>query len=316
MPRPRRVRGLLALVALGLVLGSLGGVSYAAFSASTSTSATFSAASDWVAPDGSSVIAGTTAAIAGSISPSETYYVYAMLSDVGNPPSGISAVTADVSGVTAGQTAVALSPGSFSVGGISYNYRSVSVTADAGLTIGSTIPYALSVTDVNGNTGTLSGFGVTIVAGTPTGVDIQTVNGGATVGKPESGDQILYTYSEPMDPGSILSGWAGAATGVVVNFGNGCGSKQVTVTSGAATVALGTVCLGANYVNGNRTANATMAMSGSVVIVTLTQTPTQVNTVGTTTTMTWTPSATATNLSGTPCSTAAVTESGAADVEF
>ena len=56
----------------------------------------------------------------------------------------------------------------------------------------------------------------------PTAVDVQTTNAaGGTAGKPEAGDVLTYMFSEPMKPASILAGWTGAATAVVVRFTNG-----------------------------------------------------------------------------------------------
>ncbi len=59
-----------------------------------------------------------------------------------------------------------------------------------------------------------------------------------------------------------------------------------------------------------------MTLSGAVITVTLGTASGSVNTVATSATMSWTPSATATDRAGNACSTAAVTEGGAADREF
>ena len=61
--------------------------------------------------------------------------------------SGVATVRANVSTVTTGQTAVALVAGSYSVGGVSYNYRSASVTANAVLAEGAKA-YTITATDV------------------------------------------------------------------------------------------------------------------------------------------------------------------------
>jgi hypothetical protein len=46
---------------------------------------------------------------------------------------------------------------------------------------------------------------------------VQSANvAGGTAGKLEAGDTLTYTFSEPMLPASVLGGWAGAATPVVV----------------------------------------------------------------------------------------------------
>lgn len=100
----------------------------------------------------------------------------------------------------------------------------------------------------------------------------------------------------------------------------GCGTADsllVQDAAGSATLPLGTVCLGrGDYVNGNRTfATSSMVQSGSSIVTTLGGTALTTTAAGTGT-MTWTPSATATDGAGNACSTAPVTESGAADMEF
>ncbi len=66
------------------------------------------------------------------------YYVYANVTDGGSPASGVASVTADVSSITSGQTAVMLSSGAYSSEGVSYDFRSAALTANASLTQGGT----------------------------------------------------------------------------------------------------------------------------------------------------------------------------------
>ena len=40
----------------------------------------------------------------------------------------------------------------------------------------------------------------------PSGTDVEAVNGGATVGKAEAGDVVSFTFSEPIEPASLLAG--------------------------------------------------------------------------------------------------------------
>ena len=56
---------------------------------------------------------------------------------------------------------------------------------------------------------------VNVVAdtGRPAAVDVQTTNvGGGTPGFAEPGDTIVFTFSEPINPGSVLAGWTGSTT--------------------------------------------------------------------------------------------------------
>jgi hypothetical protein len=319
MPRPRSIRSL-ALVALaGLALGALGGATVAAFSGTTSVSTNaMTTDTDWTPPSGSSVIARTAATLGGAIAQGSTYYVYANATDAGNPASGVASVRADVSNITAGQTNVALSTtgGPWTIGGVSYAYRSGSLTADNPLAAGSKT-YTLTLTDSHSpaNSATQS-FSVTVDNTGPTALDIQANVGN---GIPEAGDQLIYTYSETMDPGSILAGWTGSPASVQVFMRNGgCGtndSATVLDSGGGTGVKLGTVCVG-DVVNGNRTfTTSTMVLAGATVTVTLGGNPGGTK-AASNTTLTWTPDTAATDVAGNACPAASATESGSLDTDF
>jgi len=321
MTLPRR-RALVLPILLGLVLG-IGGGTWAAFSSTTSnTGNSFSAAADLTAPSASSsVISRTNGYLSGKIKQGGTYYVYANVTDTGNPASGINTVKADVSNITTGATSITLNSGSFSTNGVSYNYRSGSQTANAVLTAGSK-SYTLTMTDVAGNSNTQNGFSVTVDNTVPSGSDVQAANaGGGTVGKAETNDTLTYTFSEAIDPESMLTGWTGASIAVQPRFSNGgCGATDsftVRDSTGTNTLPLGTVCLsGGGYVSGNRTFTGTMAESGTTITITL---GTPSGAMGTETVagaMIWTPSASALDAAGNACSVTPATESGALDLEF
>jgi hypothetical protein len=284
------------------------------------------AAADFRAPTASaSALAKTAGGTIGQIKKGGTYYVYANVSDTGNPASGVAAVTADVSAITAGSTAVALSAGSFTAGGVSYGYRSASLTAATSLAAGS-YSYSLTTTDVAGNSKTQSGYGVVVDNTVPAGSSIQTTNGGATAGRADAGDTISFAYSKAIDPNSILSAWSGGSTSVVLRLNNGAGSANDTVTiynaANSTQLPLGSVNLGrADYTTANITFGATgtasaMAMSGNTITITLGTQSAAATTAAATGTMTWTPSASATDPAGNATATTVVTESGTADKEF
>jgi hypothetical protein len=298
--------------------------SFSAASADAGNSIT--AATDFRAPTASASAIGKTAGgIVGTIKKGGTYFVYANVSDTGNPAGGVSKVTANVSSITSGSTAVTLSSGSFSAGGVSYNYRSSSLTAGSSLAAG-TYSYSLTPTDVAGNSATQSGFTVSVVNTAPSGSDVQATNSGTTAGLAEKGDKVTFTFSKAIDPNSVLAGWSGAATNVVVRLNNGSESSNDTVTifnaANTAQLPLGSVNLGrSDYTSAGITFGATgtassMTMSGSTVTITLGTESAAATTAGATGTMTWTPSATATDGAGNAVSTTAVTESGTADKEF
>jgi hypothetical protein len=180
---------------------------------------------------------------------------------------------------------------------------------------------------VAGNSQTTTGFSVRIDDTRPSAADVQATNGGAAAGKAELGDTIVFTYSEQIDPESILAGWTGTSTSVVVRITDpflGIGNDILTIRNAAnsAQLPFGDVDLASgNYVSATRNFGATgtastMVQSGSTITITL---GTPSGTTGTETasgTMSWSPSSTATDASGNACTTTARSEGGAADREF
>ena len=318
--RDRRTRRLAALIVVGLVAGMTGGT-YAAFSATTSNSGnSFGVKADYEAPTVvRSEIARTTATAGGRIKANVAYYVFAQITDGGNPASGVNTANANVCNITSAACgSVALVSGSYTMSGLAYNYRSASKTSDVGLTAGSKT-YTVTATDVAGNASGAVSFSVIVDGTAPGGSNVQTANAsGGTVGKAETGDTVTFTFGEAMDPASILASWDGTSTAVSADFANGgCGASD---TISIASANLGTLCLTGNYVNGNRSfTGSTMVMSGGGTVVTLTLgTPSNTFLTETVTgTMSWTPSATATDVAGNACTTTAVNEvTPPADVEF
>ncbi len=322
MRRPR-LRALVLLVALGAGLGLAGGTTYAAFFATTSNPGnSFTAKADWTPPSAAgSVIMRNGGSVPGYIRQGGTYFVYASVTDGGNPPSGVSSVTANVTNITTGQTAVPLTTAACPcvVGGVTYNYRSASLTASNPLAAG-TKTYTLTMTDAGGNSATQSGFIATVDNTAPSGSDIQTANKVFVAGHAETGDTITYTFSETIDPSSVMAGWDGTATSVTLRLTNNAGGDRVTVFNGATQLNLGTVNLGrTDYTTGTvNFTGSTMVQSGAVITITLgtPDQPSRLRTAAGNGTMTWTPSASALDPAGNACSTASRTESGPADPEF
>jgi len=326
-----RARPVLVFAALvALLCGAAATARHGIWGNFTATAAdagnSITAATDFRAPSASASAIGKTAGgVAGQIKQGGTYYVYAEVGDSGNPASGVSGVKANVSTITSGSTAVSLAAGSYSVGAVSYNYRSSSLTAGSTLAAGS-YAYSLTMTDAAGNSATKSGFSVTVDNSAPAGSDIQATNGGSIAGRAEAGDKMSFTFSAEIDPNSVLAGWNGGGTSVVVHLNNGAGSSNDTVTifnaANTTQLPLGSVSLGrADYTSASLTFGATgtassMTMSGNTVTITLGTQSAAATTAASTGTMSWTPSATATDAAGNAVSTTAVTESGTADREF
>lgn len=323
---------LAVLAAVVSAASAAGGETVSGFSAGTDSAGNqFGAAADWVAPVADpSVVAKTFGFLAGSVKPGGNYRVYAHVDDSVNPPSGVSTTTADVSTLTSGQTAATLSGGSYDVGGVSYNRQSSQLTAGSLLSEGS-FAYAITSKDTAGNTGTRSGLAVTVDATSPTATDVQTANGGGgnVVGKAERGDQLIITTSERIDPFSILSGWTGESTKVVVRLIQGTlGIVNDTVRiydeTNTTQLPLGTIDLGRlDYVTtssvtfGEAANPSRMVQSGNVITITFGGlaggTP---NTAAGSGTMVWTPSTNIYDGAGNTSTSVARTEGGPADKEF
>lgn len=243
------------------------------------------------------------------------YRVYA------NVSGGPLTTTANVNSITTGQTAVNLDEGSYSAGGASYNYRSDVLTADAGLTAG-----AKSYT-VTADYSSLGGTVQALADSTaPTAVNVDTTNGiGGIAGRPEAGDTVYYDFSESIDPQTVLGGWTGSSTNVVVElFNNGAADDTIFIRTAADTAQLpfGSVDTNGDPVSsttkfGVTGTPSTMVQSGTRITITLgTASGTGVRTDTKTVPMVWSPSNLITDLAGNAMSTATASESGALDVNF
>jgi hypothetical protein len=283
------------------------------------------------------VVAKALGGVTGYVRKGGGYFVYANVSaDTGNPASGLATVKANLAELTGGETAVTLTAGNYTAGGTSYNYRSAERTVDAALE--GEKPYSATATDVAGNARTVAGT-ATVDNVIPTAANIQTTNASAgTAGRPEQGDSVIFTFSEPIDPQSVLAGWNGTATNVTVRMAdNGLlglplGNDELVVydATNATQLPLGSVNLGRNdYVTsllgfllgGTITFGAppgtasTMVMSGNTISIKLGTyaegTLAGRSTAAGTGTMVWTPVATPYDRAGNLLSTATATQSPA-----
>ena len=165
----------------------------------------------------SAVIAKSAGGVGGFIKQGGQYRIYANPVDQGSPASGLSTVRANVSTITSGATNVALTVGMYTVEGVDYTHRSPLQTANNPLAAGSR-SFTITATDIAGNSSSPS-FSVTVDNTVPVATDVQTTNvGGGTNGEAETGDTITFTYSEILDPYSILAGWDGSSTTVTVRL--------------------------------------------------------------------------------------------------
>lgn len=152
------------------------------------------------------------------------------------------------------------------------------------------------------------------------GLDVQAINA-TTVGRIVTGDQLQLTYTRPMAPATLITGWDGAAPATTtVRLVDAAGLDRLELGGN-----LGAVALNANRIRKNKTMtfSATVALSaapngGSIVTLTvgnvLSGTGRQTGSVAAT--MSWTPSAAAKDATGVAVSAAPVAELGALDLDF
>jgi hypothetical protein len=324
-----------AIVLVAVTLAALVAIpaAIAAFAAQAQNEGnTITAAPDFTPPAITAVALGKTeGGVTGFVRQGGKFFVYAnVAADAGNPPSGIATVKANVGEFGAGTT-VTLTAGTFTAGGVSYNYRSAEVTDT--LQTG-TKSFTVTATDAAGNARTVEGS-ATADSAPPTAVDIQSANGGTTPGFAEENDSLTYTFSESMEPQSILAGWTGATTNVTVRVYNngllGLGGNdlvQIYNSTNATILPLGTIDLGRNdYAAGllegsYRFLESKMTMTGNTITIvfgtyssTVLVDPGRGNAAGTGQ-MTWTPVATPYDRAGNVMSTTPALESGPADKEF
>jgi len=291
----------------------------------TGSAQTFSVTVDNTVPAGLASAAAHSTAGA-KIKAGGTYFIYANATDAG---SGIDTVTANVNNVTTGQTAVPLTACSSScnVGATTYAYKSASLTANAGLSANQT--YSITATDSAGNATTVATFTATVDNIVPTASAVATANGTGTLNRPDLNDTVTLTFSEQMDPATILAGWTGSSTPIVVRISNAGGAAHDFITFWNSTnttqlTTLGNVDLGrAGYVNTGATVTfgasgtaSSMVQSAANVTITLGTPSATANTVSSTTTMIWNSANTPADLAGNLASGNARTEGGTADAEF
>jgi hypothetical protein len=319
--RPGRL-ALIGSLVLALA-GAWSGATFAAFTSPQGSSGNVvTAVPDWRAPTVSALAIGkTSGGTPGYVRQAGTYYVYANVADTGNPASGIATVTANTSDLTTGEGAAVLSSGSWTVGGQTYNYRSAALTADAVITEGSKA-FSITATDNASNGDTTNGT-VIVDNTSPTGTNVQATNtSGGTVGRADPGDTITYTFSEPVEPSSILAGWNGSAQAVTLQLINGGGAVsdnvQIWNQANTAQLALGQVDLiEKGYTNSTvNFTDSTMTMTGNTVTVVLGTASGAVRTEANAGAMLWTPSGATKDRADNSGLTTSAAEATPLDVEF
>lgn len=266
-----------------------------------------------------SILSKTTPYVGGFIKQGGTYYVYANISGAATR------VTADIRPLTAGQFLAPLTAGAYSVGGVAYGWRSAAFTVANPLAAGS-YTYSISAADAALQCRTAS-YSVTVDNTPPTATDVQTTGsgGGPNSGRPNEGDYVTYTFSEMIDPESLLPGWGGGlgGTNIVIRITNNGTNDYLTVWDATNTVQLplGSVDMGQDYVTTDTTWGTSgtpsgLYQSGAFVYAVLGTPAGTTRQVTLNATAVWTPSAAATDPASNAATTTNATESGAADRNF
>jgi len=106
---------------------------------------------------------------------------------------------------------------------------------------------------------------------TPAPTDADTVDNGQS-GRPETGDEVVFTFSAVVDPASILAGWDGSATPVVLHLADVGGTSVLTVRNAASTAALtelGSVQTHGDYASTADFTSSQMTLGGSTITIVL-----------------------------------------------
>jgi chitinase len=169
-------------------------------------------------------------------------------------------------------------------------------------------------TDNAGVSVTGSTYQIVIDNQTPSGTEILASNGTGTAGRIDTGDTVRFTWSEPMAPASIMSGWTGTSQPITVYVESNNGGNDEMYFSGLNLVLSATdLKLGGNFFGSDVSFAATMVQSGNSITVTLgTRTGSSSSTLNNST-MSWRPSANAKDLAGRSSTTTQVNETNDRD---
>jgi acid phosphatase family membrane protein YuiD len=223
-------------------------------------------------------------------------------------------------------------PSGGSLGSVSVSGSTATLTVTEGsgaqdTAVGSlTVALAASTTGIRDAAGNQSAFVATAPADAakPLAVAVAAADGGGTASRMQTGDTLSLTYSEAIDPASILTGWSGTGTSVTLRVDNGSslsGDDSVIIRSGSSTLDLGSVNLNRyDYVSGGDVdfTGSTMVRNGATITITLgtPDQPSRIVTAGGAENMTWSPSTGAADPAGNAALGTAVTETGTSDRDF
>ena len=157
----------------------------------------------------------------------------------------------------------------------------------------------------------------------PTAASVNAANGG-TAGRIDSGDTLTFTWSEPMAPASILSGWSGGAQPIRIRVNDAGGADTLDLYDATGTTKLNVTSaaqalrLNANWVANTVWLDGSMTMTGNGIVVTIGSLVSGTINTGVTTTanLQWTSTAATTDVAGNSTTVSTVTETGTTDRDF
>jgi hypothetical protein len=157
----------------------------------------------------------------------------------------------------------------------------------------------------------------------PTAASVNAANGG-TAGRIDSGDTLTFTWSEPMAPASILSGWSGGAQPIRIRVNDAGGADTLDLYDSTGTTKLNVtsaaqaLSLNANWVANTVWLNGSMTMTGNGIVVTMGSLVSGTINTGVTTTanLQWTSTAATTDVAGNSTTVSTVNETGTTDRDF
>jgi hypothetical protein len=204
------------------------------------------------------VVAMASPATVGWVNRSGTYAVYAKAADAGSPASGLATVIANVSSLTPGTTALALTTCSSNctVGGVTYTYKSASVTAGASIADGSA-SFSVAATDAASNSATAN-FTATADSTAPVLTSAVIANSSpSTPGFVKPGGAYIL-YANVSDAGGIAT--------LTANVSNVTPGQTALALTACASCTVGGVTYG--YKTASQTAGAAIAAGSTSFTVT------------------------------------------------
>ena len=225
--------------------------------AANSLTSSYTATADSTVPAvTAAVVVNTAPSYVGYTKPSATYAVYANAADT-----NMSTVTANVSNLTSGQTALALSTcaSSCTQGGVTYAYKSTTQTAGAGIAQGATA-FSVTATDKAANV-TTGSYSVTVDSTAPTvsGVAIANTTTSAVGLLKKSGTYAVYANATDVTGIASVKANVGSITS---------GQTALSLSACASSCTVGGVTYA--YKSASKTAGSTLAAGSVAYTVTAT----------------------------------------------